>query len=117
MSAVNAESRKPSTLLAASFFVAFLLVQLGVPALKLAEPRPARFGWQMYAGTRAIPGFSVVLPEGGEKIRTADHVIELRREIDNQRLIPPHLCRTVDSASAVLLHRSGQQPETYSCSR
>jgi hypothetical protein len=38
--------------LVALFFAAFLLVQLAVPAYMLTQPRPARFGWQMYYGVR-----------------------------------------------------------------
>ncbi len=82
--------------------LAVLLVQIGVPLVQLLKPRPARFGWQMYATGRAHPQIALVLPDGQTvPVTISDHLAYLRRDAYLQPAMTPHLCRRYPAALAV----------------
>jgi hypothetical protein len=111
-------SRAPSARqkLVALFFAAFLLVQLAVPAYMLTQPRPARFGWQMYSGVR-IAGVYLVEDATGrlDTVRVADYVARSRIEVDHRGALPAFLCQAVEGAAAVVHERAGEPPERHPC--
>jgi hypothetical protein len=49
---------------AATCFVVVLVVQFAIPLSRLAEPRPARFGWHMYSDVLDSVQYSVDLGAG-----------------------------------------------------
>jgi hypothetical protein len=80
-------------------FASFLVVQVGVPLALLPTERPARFGWQMYAGIRTQPRFWA-------RDRGGVTSIEVWRLLGNPRVdvqIPtaswPQLCALSSAAS------------------
>ena len=85
--------------LAAGFVVAFLTVQLLVPALKLAEPRAARFGWQMYSAVSHPVYFAVVMADGSI-VDTHPRRFG-RNDFPYWEIIPPQLCRQIPDARSV----------------
>lgn len=107
-----AGSPRRARLLAAAF-VALLALQLGVPLTRLAAPRPARFGWQMYTGFRPRPRVFAIAHDGRrEPVELPPLFVRLRGEIDVAAVVPPHLCRTRPSLRAVRLeHPSGEVAE------
>lgn len=79
-----------------------LLCQIAVPVVQLFKPRPARFGWQMYATGRDHPQIALVLPDGQTlPVTVTDHLAYLRRDAYLQPALTPHLCRTHPAALAV----------------
>lgn len=66
-------SRRRVILAALVVFIA--VVQVGVPVIRLFEPRPSRFGWQMYSGLVLAP-----------TVETED-VAGVRTEVDVEGLV------------------------------
>jgi type IV secretory pathway protease TraF len=52
------------SLLAAAFVVAWVVVQAVIPLVVLGQPRPSRFGWQMYTTTTDLPHVSLRMTDG-----------------------------------------------------
>ena len=81
------------------FLAVFLAVQIAIPTVQLLAPRPAPFGWQMYAATGELP--TVVAFDDAGTSRVVD-VLSLvaapRAEIDYARLLADRGCDIVDAA-------------------
>ena len=99
------------------FFVLFLLIQTGVPLVRLWAPRPARFGWQMFSARHQPPRFSLAMRDGTS--RPADlrlYVAQSRGEVDLQQALPRHLCRVVPGVASVQITApDSKQPRVYEC--
>lgn len=81
---------------------AILAVQLLIPLHQLGQPRPARWGWQMYSTIRPRSTFTVLLADGSAyAVDPRDYVPHIRTEIDLDPLLPAYLCRTVPGIVAV----------------
>lgn len=97
-------------------FVLFLAIQIGVPLAKLRGPRPAPFGWQMFAAIGRRPKFSIVLRDG--TIRPVDpspYLSERRGDMKLEGAFPPHLCRTMDIAAVEIMFPNSQHSQVYTC--
>jgi hypothetical protein len=103
--------------LAALFCCTVLALQIAVPLVQLATPRPARFGWHMWSARRKLSRFLVVTRDG--TTRPADlaaHVVFGRGEMDLDTALPPHLCRVVPDAAAVEIRSPGRDvARVHSC--
>lgn len=102
---------------ATAFFVLFLLIQTAVPLVQLWEPRPARFGWQMFSAGPQRPRFSLVMRDG--TTRPADlrlYVAHSRGEVDLEKALPQHLCRVVPDVASVQITTPDSKPmRVYKC--
>lgn len=106
----------PKRLAFATVFTAFLAFQLGVPAAMLFEPRPAKFGWQMFSGTPETLGYGVVLADGTvEDVDPGEHLVTVRLDASLDRVLPDQLCRVTPAARAVLIRRIGGAEEQLPC--
>jgi hypothetical protein len=109
----------PRRILAVAFFVMFLLMQVAVPLFQLTQPRPARFGWQMFSTLRADAlGVSYhIEAAGGELIpvQLSAHFARVRLEIDHRTVLPPYLCEVTPGAAAVISERGGTTTGRYPC--
>jgi hypothetical protein len=101
----------------AAFFVLFLLIQVGVPLLRLWSPRPARFGWQMFSASPQQIAFSLVLRDGtSQPVSLGRYVAQSRGEVDLEDRLPPHLCRVVPDVASVEITKPGStQRRVYRC--
>jgi hypothetical protein len=73
--------------------IVFLVVQVAVPLAQLARPRPARFGWQMYAGISQPLAFTAVQRDGSlAPVQLDLYIIRMRTDIDLIRYLPPAIC-------------------------
>lgn len=110
------EPRTTAQRWAMAFMAGFLALQIGVPTWKLAEPRPARFGWQMFSATAGKVEFRVVLRHGQSvEVPLGWHVGVPRADLDFARFLPQHLCRFYPGAAEVRF-RAGFGPEqVYRC--
>lgn len=102
---------------AAAFLVSFLLVQTAVPLVRLAAPRPARFGWQMFTAVPQRASYTLVLRNGSRApARLTTYVAASRGEMDLEGALPRHLCRVVpDLASVEVVGPRSAEPRVYSC--
>jgi hypothetical protein len=103
---------------AASFFVAFLAIQLAVPIVQLLwAPRPARFGWQMYSVVSAQPRFELIMRDGATRsLDISPYVTSMRGDVPLARFLPAHLCMLFPDAAAVHYQMDqGAQAGTHQC--
>jgi hypothetical protein len=103
--------------LAVGFCLSFLSVQIAVPAFQLNAPRPARFGWHMWAARTEFPVFLVVMTDGTRQpADLATYVGLSRGEMDLTEALPPHLCRVVPAVAAVEVRVPGiETPRIHQC--
>lgn len=92
----------PRKYAAIAFFLVFLTVQLLVPLIALASPRPARFAWQMYAGIRTQADIVIVYADGRElPADPSAYLGSHRLEIDLSTFLPAHICDVDRDVAAV----------------
>lgn len=101
----------------AAFCLLYLLIQTAVPLVKLSEPRPSRFGWQMFTGLQERRRFSLVMRDGrNQPVDLRLYVAQSRGETELEEALPPHLCRVVPDVAAVLISTPGaRQSRVYEC--
>jgi hypothetical protein len=106
-------------MLGGAFFASFILVQVAVPLFQLTQPRPARFGWQMYSTIRADAlGESYHIEDAGGELTPVElsaHVAVARTEIDYRTVLPPYLCEVTPGAVAVVFERGGTAAGRHPC--
>lgn len=93
----------------AALIVAFVVVAIVIPALALGQPRPARFGWQMYSVAQPAPRAWLQSADGSvREFDLADRLAVLRADIPDPTSLGKRLCAQ-ESAKAVLveLHTTG----------
>lgn len=95
----------------------FLVAMIVVPATVLHEPRPARFGWQMYSGLYVAPDIEVKLSGGQvQQADLEDFASAVRPWPDYTSAATDFLCEKQPEAQSVRFVRS--QPamdEEYMC--
>lgn len=98
--------------------VLFLVVQVAVPLWQLTQPRPARFGWQMYAGGAEASGFTAVRRDGSvAAVPLDEYIIRPRDDLDLLRYLPPAICAR--TGAVAVRHRAapGRPPVEIACPR
>lgn len=106
----------PREVAAALFIVAFLGWQLAVPAARLAAPRPAQFGWQMFSARYRPARVSVVLPGGETRAVQPSWYLEgSRADLRFERALARHLCRTDPRLAAVRLEGESAAATVLPC--
>ena len=100
------------------FVIVFLAVQLTVPAVALFGPRPARFAWQMYSGTRTQASFHIVRDDGAtDEVVFSDYLGHPRIEMNLIETLPAHICEVESNAVAVRIDPPGSnEPSEVPCS-
>ena len=80
--------------------IAFLVVQVVVPSWQLTRPRPARFGWQMYAAGARASEFAVVGRDGSvTTVALEEYIVRRRDDLDVLRYLPPAICARTGAAA------------------
>lgn len=91
----------------AALGLAFLTLQVIVPAALLFARRPARFGWQMFAAHTTAPMFAVEHADGSRALVDVDDYFAFRRgDLDRSVFdrLPAHLC-ALDPTVATVYER------------
>ena len=71
-----------------------ILLMVAVPAAALFEPRPARFGWQMFTAMAPVPAAWVERDDGTEEpIDVESRLVQPRPEADIRGALADVLCR------------------------
>jgi hypothetical protein len=103
------------TLLTA-LIAAFVAVQFAVPAVMLFEPRPARFGWQMYSALPPVPEAWTVAANGAETPIDVDAQFAARRaELDYVGILRADLCRATGAIAVRIQLADRDLDETIAC--
>jgi hypothetical protein len=92
----------------AIFIVLWLAVQIGVPLWQLSEPRPPRFGWQMFTDVKFLPQITAIRRDGSSVQLTASRYLAYFRSDFRSgyiQALAQHLCRVEPSLQAVELLR------------
>jgi len=108
----------PRTAAAAAFALLFLALQVGVPLVRLFGPRPARFGWQMYAATTPLPTLVGVRADGGrDTLAVGDYFAFLRSDLAPSAFerLPRHVCTVVPGLRAVEYQGLTGSPRLVPC--
>ncbi len=99
--------------------VAYLVLQLVVPAVMLFRPRPQRFGWQMFTNAPVLPKLVLHRTTGRRDTVDIDPYFAIRRpelspgDLD---LVGAHVCRvTPDVALVELRVRPDSAPRLHQC--
>jgi hypothetical protein len=101
-----------------SWAIAFLIVQIAVPLWQLTRPRPARFGWQMYAGISQPTAFMAVNRDGSTTAVPLDrYIIRLRGDLDLIRYVPPAICARTQAVAVRYRVTPEPQPREVPCPR
>lgn len=104
------------TLAAATIFLLFLAVQVGVPVRAAWGPRPASFAWHMYSSFgEQVEQYSVRFADGSStEIDPFDYIGQHRPDVPVSAGLPAHLCR--EMAGAVAVHvRDGRKITEHGC--
>jgi hypothetical protein len=94
--------------LAATFVVVWLAVQVAVPLVQRLTTEGARpFSWQMFSRRVDPPRFKVVDADGSEhEVKGWEsHFGRFRREVDFGRHVPPFLCQSEPGAVAITTYQ------------
>ena len=98
--------------------IAFLVVQVVIPSWQLTQPRPARFGWQMYAAGARASAFAVVGRDGAvTPVALEDYLIRRRDDLDLRRYLPPVICARTGAAAVRYRDAASQAPVDIPCPR
>jgi hypothetical protein len=98
--------------------IAFLVVQVAVPLWQLTAPRPARFGWQMYAGLSQPAVFTAVKPDGSmTTVPLDEYIIRPRDDLDLIRYLPPAICARTGAIAVRYRAVPDHEPHEVPCPR
>src|SRR6476661_6416694 len=75
------------------FFVTYLALQIAVPTYRLFQPRPTRFGWQMFSASSLPTQVWLVSSSGSREISPLSYIGNLRSDLDYERYALPQICK------------------------
>ena len=98
--------------------IAFLVVQIAVPAWQLTGTRPARFGWQMYTARAQASQFAAVARDGtATPVTLDDYIVRRRDDLDLLRFLPPAICARTGAVTIRYRDAAGHPPIEIACRR
>ena len=97
--------------------VCLLALQIAIPAYQLLKPRPARFGWQMFAGISQPLEFFVGFGDGRvERVDLARYFGRVRSDMTLTNDLPPILCAHLPNSREVSYRLIGERtPHIHRC--
>jgi hypothetical protein len=83
--------------------LAFAACQVLVPTMHLTQPRPARFGWQMFSGVRDAMSYAVITVDAAViPIERDEYLAYYRGDLDGlTEILARAICRQRPDATAV----------------
>lgn len=98
----------------AALFVVIAAIMVALPAVRMLDDGPSRFGWQMFAVSTPVPAFTVVTDDGEVvSIDVEAYTAFVRSDISLVEVLPNHLCRHIRGARHVEV--GGDVPATVAC--
>lgn len=83
------------------FFFLYLTVQIGVPVYRLVQPKPTRFGWQMFSASSVPSRVWLVSSNDEREISPAAYIGNFRSDLEYERYALPFLCRVRPEATTI----------------
>jgi hypothetical protein len=83
------------------FFFLYLGIQIALPVYRLFQPKPTRFGWQMFTAASVPSHVWIVSGDQLEKISAQTYIGYFRADLEWERYALPHLCRVRSQATAI----------------
>jgi len=93
--------------------VVLVVVQLVFAGISYTHPRPARFGWHMFAARKPRPDVSIVL-ESGER-RKIQPITRYRTEVTYRTKVGPYVCGRYEHAEVVLFRSQAEGSAKHRC--
>ena len=105
---------------AALFVAAYLALQVGVPTARLFAPRPARFGWQMFAAAPRSPLVVATRVDGRRDTLDVDAYFAFQRgDLSRSAYgkLWPHICRVSPTVERLTVRwaQAPASPESHRC--
>ena len=97
------------------FFITYLALQIAVPTYRLFQPRPTRFGWQMFSASSLPTRVWLITPSGTEEISPFSHIGNVRSDLDYERYALPQLCSQAGVQSIRYLMPFETTPRDFKC--
>jgi hypothetical protein len=98
--------------------IAFLVIQIVVPLWQLTQPRPARFGWQMYAAGAPAAEFAAVGRDGSvTPVALHEYIVRRRDDLDLLGVLPPAVCARTGAVAVRYRDAAGRAPVEIPCRR
>ena len=101
--------------LSAVFFSIYLALQIAVPTYRLFQPRPTRFGWQMFSASSVPPRGSLVYPTGNKEISPVAYIGNVRSDLDYERYALPQICKQSGAQSIRYSMPFETTPREFKC--
>lgn len=97
------------SIMTAMLVIAFVAIALAIPATALTQPRPARFGWQMYSVAYPAPRAWLQASDGStEQYDLADRLAVLRADVPDPVAVGQQLCATTSSPAVIVEMHPGR---------
>ena len=97
------------------FFVSYLAWQIAVPTYRLFEPRPTRFGWQMFSASSLPTRVWLISASGTQEISPVSYIGNVRSDLDYERYALPQICSQSGAQSIRYLLPFETTPRDYKC--
>lgn len=101
-------SQQRADAMARTLILAYLAVQIIVPAVRLPHHGLARFGWQMFSRIDAQPGIRVIFADHVDSTSVTSARSAMRADLQLPPDFPRQVCAHYPAATAV---RIGHAPE------
>lgn len=101
----------------AGVLISVIALQIAVPAIAMTQPKPARFGFQMYSGYGV--GSITVLDVSGDEVTVDAAALlprALRPELDWRLHVPAHFCEEIPTAATIVIEQDSTGRTVVPCS-
>lgn len=99
----------------ALFFISYLTLQVALPTYRLFQPRPSRFGWQMFSASALPSRVWLVTNNDAREVSPAKFIGNYRADLEWERYAPLHLCRQSPIQSVRYLMPAETAPREFKC--
>src|ERR1051326_2584874 len=97
------------------FFATYLAVQITIPTYRLFQPRPTRFGWQMFSASSLPIRVWLIFPARDQEISPVAYVGNVRSDLDYERYALPQICKQSGAQSIRYLMPFQTTPLEFKC--
>lgn len=97
------------------FFAIYLAIQIAVPTYRLFQPRPTRFGWQMFSASSLPTRVWLISAIGTREISPVSYIGNVRSDLDYERYALPQICTQSGTQSIRYLMPFETSPHEFKC--
>jgi len=97
------------------FFATYLALQIAVPTYRLFQPRPTRFGWQMFSASSLPTRVWLVSAVDTREVSPASYIGNVRSDLDYERYALPQICKQSGAQSIRYSMPFETTPREFKC--